>query len=86
MAKQSEYTLDVGEDVIIKKSIFSNTSIIYAGMLDEDTYSFVVTFTQGYNSMSYNLYFSSRQREIIIEDKSITIYQVNPVQIRLRTN
>lgn len=59
MAEIRKFHLKVGQEAHIQKGVlFLGTyrSLIYAGMSSDKVCSLVVTWSQMYNSMSYNLY------------------------------
>ncbi len=84
MPVQSEFSLKVGESTPIKRGFFRDQRLVYAGMPDENVYSFALTFTQGYNSSAYNLYFLANNYELTLLDQRLIILRVDPHQIRFR--
>jgi hypothetical protein len=59
--------------------------IIYAGMPSEDTFSIVQLKNAAMsNAMSWNLFFSKRQRNVTVDEVQIDIENVTPEEIRLR--
>jgi hypothetical protein len=84
MAVQSEFTLKVGESTPIKRGIFRDQRLVYAGMPGENVFSLALTFTQGYNSSAYNLYFPANNYEMTLLDQHLIILRVDPHQIRFR--
>lgn len=61
--------------------------IIYAGMPSEDTFSIVQLKNAAMsNAMSWNLFFSKRQRNITVDEVQIDIESVTPEEIRLRAS
>ena len=79
-----EYRLKVGESAPIKKSIFQNQVVIYAGMPNESTYSLAITLTQGNRFGGYNLFMPKDRREVFHKKGTIVVLDVTPDEIRLR--
>ncbi|UCD16287.1 MAG: hypothetical protein JSV44_07400 [Candidatus Zixiibacteriota bacterium] len=80
-----EHTLKIGESFYLKKGIFVSHGIGYAGMPTDSTYSLLITYHRGHNSMAYNLFFRLSQREIALPKGHLTILRVTPQEILLRT-
>jgi hypothetical protein len=81
MSKDREYILKVGAAAPVKRRIVTSYSIIYAGMLDDSTYSLVVTMTSGYRSMAYNLYLPRSQSEIELPTGRMVVLNVSPQEL-----
>ena len=83
MSGLKNYTVRLGEHVKVRPAFFKSTeSIIYSGKLNEDIYSIVVSWTFGYNSMAYNLFFSKQQKEISTIKGRLEIDYVSSEEIR----
>jgi len=68
MSGVKEYTLRLGENVKVRPAVFkSSESVIYSGKLSENIYSIVVTWTFGYNSMAYNLFFPKQPLRVKLD-------------------
>lgn len=80
----AEYTLQVGQETSIRRGLFRRYSMLYAGMTNERVYSVAVTYTSGYNSMAYNLYFPVSRRDIIVAGKRLAVLRVSDDEIRLQ--
>jgi hypothetical protein len=80
-----EYNLKIGDTAELKKSFLgSNYGIAYAGKPNETVFSLVVTYSSGYNSLAYNLYYQTDQKELRLLNFRLTIMSVRPEEIRLR--
>jgi hypothetical protein len=65
MSDNNSYLLKIGEREKVSPAFFnSSVSIIYAGMMNDATYSVVITRTLGNNSFAYNLNLPKDIREI----------------------
>lgn len=65
MNEMMEHTLKLGAGVVLKRSFFgASFGVVYAGRVSDWGYSIAVTWTWGYQSRSYNLFFSERQSEL----------------------
>lgn len=73
----SAYKIKIGEAVRVRKMLFYETQIAYAGMPSPDVYSLVVVNTEAHNSWSFNLYIPVRKREIKINKGTIRVVRVN---------
>ena len=75
-------TLSVGQTHHLRRG---KDRIIYAGMPSEEAYSIVQLKNAAMsNAMSWNLFFSNRQRNITIDEVSINVERVTPEEISLR--
>ena len=74
-------TLSVGERFHLKTG---KDRIAYAGMPSEDVYSIAQIKASGYQGYSWNLYFSRRKQDIIIDGVNLYIENVTPEEIRFR--
>lgn len=82
MKPTTEHTLKVGETALLRRSIFSaSISVIYAGMPSATAYSIVVKWAYGNQSLAYNLYFSDRQREIVLPKGVLVVINVSREKI-----
>ncbi|MFC2083598.1 hypothetical protein ACFLS9_00930 [Bacteroidota bacterium] len=85
MPEVKEFRLKVSETGIVKKSAFSSSiSIVYAGMLNDTTFSVAVIWSRGHNSMAYNLYLSKYDREFFLHKGRVEILEVYKDEIRLK--
>ena len=83
MSGTNNYTLRLGEHAKVRPAVFkSSESVIYSGKLSENIYSIVVSWTFGYNSMAYNLFFSKQQKEIFTIKGRLEIDYVSSEEIR----
>jgi len=53
MNPSKEYVLTVGESAKLKRGLFTTYSLVYAGMVSENVFSVVVSWSAGHNSASY---------------------------------
>ena len=75
-------TLSVGQTHHLRRG---KDRIIYAGMPSEEAYSIVQLKNAAMsNSMSWNLFFYKKQRNITIDEVNIDVENVAPEEIRLR--
>ena len=75
-------TLSIGQTYHLRRG---KDRIIYAGMPSEEAYSIVQLKNAAMsNAMSWNLFFSKRQRNISIDEVSIDVERVTPEEISLR--
>ena len=82
MSETKEYTLHLGEFATVRPGLFkAKVEVVFAGMVHEDTYSIAVKWTWSNNSLAYNLYFSSRQREIVLPAGKMTVIDVGREKI-----
>lgn len=82
MSETTEHTLRLGESAILRQSLFKGkVEAVFAGMVSEDTYSIAVKWSWSNNSLAYNLYFSSRQREIVLPSGKMTVIDVGREKI-----
>ena len=83
MSADNKYSLKIGETAKVRPGVFrSSESIIYTGMLNDLTYSVVVTWTFGNNSLAYNLYLPKDQREIPTPKGRLQVEYVSIEEIR----
>jgi hypothetical protein len=82
MKETTEHILKLGEAANIQSGVFqANIKVIFAGMVSDSVYSIVVRWSAGNNSLAYNLYFTDRQREIILPKGKITVINVGRDQL-----
>lgn len=85
MDTYEETTLRVGAGVTLRRSFFgASFGIVYAGQVSETTYSVAVTWSYGYQSRAYNLFFSDRQTEIELPQGRLSIARVSAEEITFR--
>ena len=85
MLNQSEQRLKINEKFRTRRGAFRTTEdIVYAGMISDDVYSVVLTFSLGHNSWAYNLYLPVSQRELKLWDVRLVVLQVTPTEIHFR--
>ena len=75
-------TLSVGQTYHLRRG---KDRILYAGMPSEEAYSIVqIKNAAMSNAMTWNLFFSKRQRNIAVDEVNIDVENVTPEEIRLR--
>lgn len=79
-----EVTLKIGQSAWIKKGFLRKHAVHFAGMPSSEVYSLVITFTDDYNSMAYNIYVPANHREIDHPQARLEVLAVSPYEIRLR--
>ena len=79
----AEHTLQVGQEIPIRRGLFRRYSMLYAGMPNERVYSLVVTRTAGYRSMAYNLYFPVSRRDILVAGKRLAVLRVSENELHV---
>lgn len=82
-----EYKLELGEGETLEEKTFTNTSIVYAGMLEnKEIYSLAVVRGAGSTILtSYNLFIPATKKNVkISESISIEVLAVNPEEIFFR--
>ncbi len=83
MSANKTYNLKIGETAKVRPAFFKSAeSIVYAGMLNDLTYSVVVTWTFGYNSMGYNLYLPKNKKEFFTPKGLVQVEYVSTEEIR----
>jgi hypothetical protein len=58
--------------------------IIYAGLVNEETYSIVQMKMRGYQGYAWNLYFPRRQQDIIIDRVPLHVVRADAGAIEIR--
>jgi len=84
MAEIRKFHLKVGQEAHVKKGFLflgSYRSLIYAGMPNDKVCSLVVTWSQVYNSMSYNLYNPVDQKSFQAAGGKIELIEATPEYI-----
>jgi hypothetical protein len=81
--EKRDVTLKVGEQVTLRSGFATKSAIVYGGMPDRETYSLVFGYTNGYNSMAYNLYYPSSRRGVVLAKRQLEILSVSPDELRL---
>ena len=83
MSANNRYSLKIGETAKVRPAFFKSAeSIVYAWMLNDLTYSVVVTWTFGYNSMAYNLYLPKDKKEFFTPKGRVQVEYVSTEEIR----
>jgi hypothetical protein len=83
MENSNEHILRVSQTVKVRPGVFrSQVSVVYTGMINENTYSIAVIWSYGHNSMAYNLFFPRNQRELEIPKGKIEIISVTQDELR----
>ena len=83
MSENNTYTLKIGEIAKVRPGVFRTTeTIIYAGILNDLTYSVVVTRTLGNNSLAYNLYLPIDKKEFPTAMGKAQVEYVSTEEIR----
>ena len=81
----TEINLKVGDKIKLKIGFLQDTlHLIYAGMPNEDTYSFILKKSMGYQGWAYNLFFPTSKKEIVLGKTRIQILNINPEFIVFR--
>jgi len=81
----TEFSVRIGGVAAVRPRWWGKAwSIIYAGMVGEETSSVAVMWTMGYNSAAYNLYLSLDQREFELPIGRVTVSDVSPGELRFR--
>ncbi len=79
------YKLKVGEIVKLRPGFFQPTlSVVYAGILNDSTYSIAVIASIGNNSYSYNLYLPKNQTDIVLSKGKIKVIDFSSQDIQFR--
>ena len=73
--------LAVGESYHLR---MGKDRITYAGMPNEDVYSIVQRKTSGYQGFAWNLFYSRKKTDIIIDGVDIIVESVSPEEIMFR--
>jgi hypothetical protein len=83
MPENNICTLKIGEKEKVSPAFFnSSESIIYAGMINDLTYSVVVTRTLGNNSFAYNLYLPKDKKEFATLKGHVQVEYVSTEELR----
>lgn len=83
MKSNNNYVLKVGETAKVKPAFFKSAeSIVYAGMINDLTFSVVVTWTFGYNSMAYNLFIPKDKKEFYTQKGRVQVEYVSVEEMR----
>ena len=83
MSENNTHSLKIGETAKVRPGVFrTSESIVYAGMLNDLTYSVVVTRTLGNNSLAYNLFIPKDKKEIPTAMGRIHVDYVSSEEIR----
>jgi hypothetical protein len=85
MGNTEEHTLKLSQTLKVRTGVFrSQVSVVYAGMINESTFSIAVIWSFGNNSMAYNLFFPKHQRELEIPKGKLEITYISDKEIRFR--
>ena len=85
MSENDEYILRLSQTVKVRPGVFrSQVSVVYAGMINDNTYSIAIVWSYGHNSMAYNLFFPRHQRKLEIPKGKIEILSVTHDELRFR--
>ncbi|KAA3636629.1 MAG: hypothetical protein DWP97_02435 [Calditrichaeota bacterium] len=80
-----EITLSIGQKYKLKGNIFTkNYTIVYTGMISEDRFSLGIIFSEGYQALSYNLFFKTKVRNIDLEHAVLDIFHIDDHSLRCR--
>ena len=81
----NEFTLKLSETVVVRPGTFrAQISIVYAGMVNESTYSIAVIWLHANQGLSYNLFFPKTQRELEVQKGKLEIVSINKNELRFR--
>ncbi|MDF1545150.1 MAG: hypothetical protein P1R58_08620 [bacterium] len=87
MLNANEHRLSVNEKLRTRSgALRTSEHFTYAGMVNDDTFSVVLSFFLGNNAWSYNLYFSRDQREIKLWDVRLHVLSVSSREIHFRVD
>ena len=78
-----DITLKVGESVTLRTGFATKAALIYGGMPNKETYALVFAFTNGYNSLAYNLYYPANRRSAVLSKRQLEILAISPDELRL---
>ncbi len=81
--EQRDIHLKVGGTVVLKTGFMSKTVLVYGGKPDKDTFTLVVSYTTGNNSLAYNLYYPSGRRSLELSNRLLEILSITPDELRL---
>ena len=82
MSETKEYTLRLGESATVRPGLFkAKVEVVFAGMVSDDAYSIAVKWSWSNNSLAYNLYFSNRDREIVLPAGKMTVIDLGREKI-----
>ena len=85
MLNASEHRLKINEKLRTRSGVLrTSEDIIYAGMINDNTFSIVLSFSLGNNSWSYNLYVPRSQCEVKLWEVRMIVLQVTPREIHFR--
>ena len=84
MHGSKEFKLNVGETAKLKQNIMSHLKVVFAGMLNDSTFSIAILWTHGNNSLAYNLYLPVDQKEVEIPKGNLEIMHVSNKGIRFK--
>jgi hypothetical protein len=77
-----EIRLKIGESAILRnKFLGSKFSVAFCGMPSESVFSLVLCHTCCHNSLAFNLYFPTNQRDIALGNARLSIRHVTPEEL-----
>jgi hypothetical protein len=79
-----DYTLQLGESCKVRGWFAGNTTLAFTGAVSESVFSIAVQLTNGYNSLSYNLYFPKTRKEIALPKGRLLIGAVTADKLSFR--
>lgn len=80
-----EYTLRFTETAKVRTGTFrASISVVFAGRINDATYSLAILWPLGNNSMAYNLYLDKKNTKIFIPKVLLEILYVSDKEIRFR--
>ena len=75
--------LKVGTPVTLRSGFATKTTLVFGGMPDRETYTLIIGYTNGYNSLAYNLYYPYSRRSVVLSKRQLEILSVTPDELRL---
>jgi len=85
MSELNEHRIRVSQTAKVRPGVFrAQVSVVYAGMINESTYSIAVLWSYGHNSMAYNLYLPKNQTEIEIPKGRLEVLYVSKDEIQFK--
>lgn len=81
--EKRDIILKVGETVVLKSGVMSKTVLIFGGKPDRDSFTLVISYTIGNNSLAYNLYYPSSRRSLELSGRLLEVLSITPDELRL---
>lgn len=75
--------LKVGDTVTLRSGFATKTTLVFGGMPDRETYTLIIGYTNGYNSLAYNLYYPVSRRSVVLSKRQLEILSITPDELRL---